>query len=180
VLVLVCLILLEAALANRPTPGLARFARWEAKLITLTQLNQTWRLFAPEPSRADGWYVMEGVTKQGTLVDLWRGEGAPDDAKPADFGTHYRNSQWLKYLNNLQVDRFSGYRPYLGRYLCRQWNGRHQGMEQVDSVRITYMEEFTPPPGEPATPVEQREILHDACPLPPAAQVSAPPLGAAP
>ncbi len=164
VLVIACLVLLEAALANRPTPGFVRFARLEAKLITLAQLNQTWRLFAPEPSRNDGWYVMEGVTKQGKRVDLWKGEGAPEPGKPTDFGAHYRNSQWLKYLNNLQADRFGSYRPFLGRYLCRKWNDRHQGAEQVDSLRITYMEELTPPPGQPAEPVKGREILHDACP----------------
>jgi hypothetical protein len=164
VLVVVCLVLVQAALANRPTPGLERFARLEAKLITLGQLNQTWRLFAPEPSRHDGWYLMEGFTRRGTSVDLWKGEGDPESEKPTDFGAHYRNSQWLKYLNNLQTDRFSDYRPFLGRYLCRKWNDRHQGADQVDSLRITYMEELTPPPGQPAEPVKPRVLLHDPCP----------------
>jgi Vitamin K-dependent gamma-carboxylase len=163
VLVLMCLVLTEAALSRRPTPGLERFMRLEAKLITLTQVNQTWRMFAPFPRRDDGWYVMEGVTRGGSRVDVWKDGGGPDHSKPADFGAHYRNSQWQKFLENLRREGFEGYKPYFGRYLCREWNARHQGMERVDTLHIHYMLEWTPPPGQPAAPAKDEQVLDYTC-----------------
>ncbi len=111
-------------------------------------------MFAPTPRRDDGWYVMEGVTRGGSRVDVWQG-GVPDYGKPEDFGAYFRNAQWLKYLENIRRDIFSGYRPYFGRYLCRKWNDRHHGMERLDTLHIRFMMEFTPPPGQPQTPLER-------------------------
>ena len=63
-----------------------------------------------------------GVTTAGTSwraspvagrdVDVWQG-GVPDYGKPEDFGAYFRNPQWLKYLENIRRDNFSGYRAVL-------------------------------------------------------------------
>ena len=97
---------------------------------------------------------MEGVTKDGTRVDVWKGEGAPELGKPADFGAHYRNSQWLKYLNNLRGTGSAAIGP--------TWDATSAGSgtigikERSRWTRFTSptCEELTPPPGQPAEPVE--------------------------
>jgi predicted DCC family thiol-disulfide oxidoreductase YuxK len=164
VVALLALVLVEATLSRRPTLGLAPLKVIEAKLITLGQLGQSWRMFAPYPNRDDGWYVMEGITKDGRRVDLWNGGGAPSYKKPADLWPLYRNSQWQKYLTNIWQRRNRDYRVYLGRYLCREWNEGHHGSEQIDMLYVNFMLEWTPPPGEPISTPKKESVLRHDCP----------------
>lgn len=156
------LLVLAWNLASLPWMGI-RMPVTLRRVASLTQLRQHWTMFAPFPSTDDGWYDMEGIEINGTRVDLWKGEGEPNDAKPADVAETYRNTSWRKYLANLWDQDFSGHRPYFGRYLCRTWNERHAGAERVNLIYVNYLLEVTPPPGRAVPTPEKIEIWRQHC-----------------
>jgi predicted DCC family thiol-disulfide oxidoreductase YuxK len=160
---IIALVLVEAALSRRPTMGLQSLRLVEPQLISLTQLGQSWRMFAPYPDMEDGWYVIEGVTNDGRRLDVWNDGGEPSYARPDDFWSLYRNSQWQKYLTNMWQRRNKGFRPYLGTYLCREWNQAHDPRDQIELVYVNYMLEETPPPGEPKRSAERQSVLRHTC-----------------
>jgi hypothetical protein len=169
---LACLVLVEATLSRRPTLGIERLGPLEGRLVSLGQLGQSWRMFAPYPTMDDGWYVMEGITADGRRIDIWNGGGQPDYRKPAEVYRLYRNPQWQKYLNNLWQRSFSDYRGYLGDYLCRQWNRRHSGKDVVELIYVNYMLEPTPEPEQPLPDPRKESILRHTCAGPLASSVA--------
>jgi hypothetical protein len=106
---------------------------------------------------------MEGVRLDGTRFDVWRGEGAPTDARPADPSALYRNAQWRKYLGNIWERQHSGNRLYFGRYLCRRYNDGRTGAEQLNLIYIYYMVREVPPPGQPWPPTQKVPIWQHYC-----------------
>jgi hypothetical protein len=46
---------------------------------------------------------------------------------------------------------------YFGQYMCREWNARHSGSEQLRTFQITYMLEETLPDNRQANP--QKVVL---------------------
>ena len=131
--------------------------------VHMTMLDQSWKMFAPYPSREDGWFVIEGLTEDGRRFDLWYGGSSPTEAKPADFRKAYPNTQWGAYLTGLRSGRKREYRPYFGRYLCRAWNDQHARAERVRLVSINYMVEITPAPGERPTPAVPEVVWQQPC-----------------
>ncbi|HEV3004582.1 MAG TPA: HTTM domain-containing protein, partial [Pirellulales bacterium] len=56
----------------------------------VTRLNQTWKMFAPRPLRDDGWYVMKGKLRDGSVVNLWEpGEPLPFKKPPLVSDTYH-------------------------------------------------------------------------------------------
>jgi len=124
---------------------------WKLKWIaSVLRLDQTWNMFAPYPLKDDGWYVIPGVLKNGTEVDVFRGEEPVTWEKPEYVAYMYKNQRWQKYMMNLWSKEFSDFRLYYGRYLCRAWNDHHKGGEQLDHFSITFMRQDTRASGEAA------------------------------
>ncbi len=126
-------------------------------------LDQHWGMFAPSPSREDGWYVIPGTLRDGQQTDLM--SVARDDygvhevswEKPQDVNATFKNEHWRKYLENIYMQKHADQRLYLGQYICRQWNARHTGAEQLTTFKITYMLEMTLPDYQRAAP--QKVVL---------------------
>ncbi|HEV3021588.1 MAG TPA: HTTM domain-containing protein [Pirellulales bacterium] len=116
----------------------------------VTRLNQTWKMFAPRPLRDDGWYVMKGKLRDGSIVNLWEpGKPLPFKKPPLVMPT-YHGERWCNYL--LAIWRPSGavYRNELSQWLKRRWNAQYaQGdpQREVESLEIIFQLEETPPPG---------------------------------
>jgi len=131
------------------------FARWRGAFPRslnaygeVVRIDQYWNLFAPYPMRDDGWYVIPGTLKDGTPVDVLR-DGAPVRwSKPPSMAALYPNQRWGKYLMNIWKRKNKPHRIHYGRYLCREWNARHQGDQRLDRFTITFMKETTLPEGE--------------------------------
>jgi hypothetical protein len=140
-------------------PAEAGFFR---RLSILMGWEQRWPMFSPRPTTEDGWYVMEGVTSAGRRVDVWT-EAEPTYDRPADFAAAYRDMAWMEYLYQLRGARNASFRPYLGRYLCADHTSRLTE-EPIDSLKITFMMERTPPPGRPMAPVEREVLWAGECP----------------
>ena len=77
--------------------------------------------------------------------------------KPQYVANIYKNEHWRKYLENIRQVRFADQRLHFGRYICREWNTRHTGAEELMTFQITYMLEETLPDYEYFTP--QKVVL---------------------
>ena len=126
-------------------------------------LDQHWGMFAPSPLREDGWYVIPGTLRDGQQADLMSvtrddyGLHGVSWEKPRDVSVTYKNEHWRKYLENIYMQKYADQRLYLGQYICRQWNARHTGAEQLTTFKITYMLEMTLPDYQPSAP--QKVVL---------------------
>lgn len=123
-------------------------------LAKLTRLDQSWSIFAPNPPRDDGWYVIKASLQDGTEVDLWRPPHTPINWDKLTIGERqrlYKNMQWRSFyirLNRAVGDQvFSDYIAYLQ----NQWNSQHPPEQQIVSVEVYFMDETTVPPGQPQT-----------------------------
>jgi hypothetical protein len=121
-------------------------------------LDQSWGMFAPYPSKEDGWYVIPGNLRGGQQVDVMpitRGDfdlHAVSWEKPPSVAATYKNEHWRKYLERIWDKDYSEQRLYFGQYICREWNARHTGSEQLMDFQITYMLEQTLPDYQRSAP----------------------------
>ena len=127
-------------------------------LGTFLGLEQYWGMFAPSPTKEDGWYVIPGELSDGQKVDLMPitrddyGMHRVSYEKPQDVPATYKNEHWRKYLENIYNQDHAGRRLYFGQYICRQWNARHTGADTLETFRIIYMLEMTMPDYEKFEP----------------------------
>ena len=127
------------------------------------RLDQYWDMFAPVPSREDGWFVIPAQLRDGTEFDLLHPErkGVVWE-KPEAITKEWKNIRWHKYFERIWAASFADNRLYFGRWLCRDWNIRHQGLGQLDSFKIIYMLEKSVPPGQTPS-VEQIVLWRHGC-----------------
>lgn len=151
---------------GRPMPVHAS-VRWIGNLL---RLDQKWDMFAPYPMKDDGWYALPGRLANGETVELWRNEPArwtpvdtsdghvpvlhPDDPsqelalfKPEEASSEFKSQRWRKYMRNIWMKENKKWRLHYGRYVCREWNESHRGMERLKTFRLVYIKEVTPKPG---------------------------------
>ncbi len=130
----------------------------------LTRLDQSWSIFAPNPPRDDGWHVITGKLKDGTEVNLLQQDKQINWDKPTikQRNVTYKNMQWRTYFINLNRSIGRKLYPYYGKYLCQDWNSKHTGKQQLDSLSIDFISERTVPPGEQQT-VEKKNQWQQSC-----------------
>lgn len=127
------------------------------------RLDQYWDMFAPFPSREDGWFVIPAQLKDGTEFDLLHPERQGISYVKPEYITHeWKNIRWHKYMERIWAASFASNRLYYGRWLCRDWNTRHQGEQQLDTFKIIYMLEKSVPEGETPS-VEQIVLWRHGC-----------------
>lgn len=109
------------------------------------RLSQSWRMFR-RPIRWVSYYVIEATLADGRKVDLFGGRGRihPEAAKPLTWdppevmqaSSFWANFRWRRYLSSYRQQDHQGYRLYYGRYICRTWNGVHEGDDRVQRFRV--------------------------------------------
>lgn len=117
----------------------------------LLRLDQRWHMFAPFPTKQDGWFVMPGTLQDGSSVELWAGRRAVRWEKPPDISDQYPNDRWWKFMESIypvQREREIALAAYAG-YVCREWNARHHGRERLETFQIVFMQETTLPDYQP-------------------------------
>lgn len=124
---------LELAL---PSPPSSFFA-----LGPLFGIDQIWNMFAPAPLKEDGWYVIPGLLKDGSSVDLFSNTNQVSWQKPPSLAALYKNDRWRSYMMNLLLmDEFSEINTkYYAKYLCTHWNETHSFDQQLLSFDIYFM-----------------------------------------
>jgi hypothetical protein len=131
-------------------------------------IDQYWGMFAPSPSKEDGWYVIPGNLQDGRKVDLMPitrddyGMHEVSYEKPRDIPATYKNEHWRKYLESIYNQNYADQRLYFGQYICRQWNSRHGGANRLENFRIIYMREMTLPDYQQSQP-EKVDLWNHTC-----------------
>lgn len=126
------------------------------------QLNQGWAMFAPHPQRSDGWWVMEGVKKDGSKWDAYNNKEVNFN-RPVDIYATYPSEDWRKFLDNLQATRNDNYLMLLSKHLCRSWNAQHLGESALNTFQLYYMQEFTTGPKEPPAKIKKIKLWNHSC-----------------
>jgi hypothetical protein len=113
-------------------------------------LQQDWRMFEGT-ARQTGWVVIPGKLKDGTEIDLFEAGGPlpdldlshtapPNWDKPPLGPSRVKNFRWITFMDRaVHGLRGQDQLLYYGRYLCREWNLRHEGPEQLDSFQLFWM-----------------------------------------
>jgi hypothetical protein len=113
------------------------------------RLDQSWRMFAPDPMVRDGWFVVSARLEDESLVDLLR-EGAPLDwARPERFGLGL-SDRWKEWL--MTGREKPGHWPATARFLAWRWNRDAPAERALVSLSVVYVEEVTLPGGQAAPP----------------------------
>jgi hypothetical protein len=134
-------------------------------------LTATWSMFAPNPARDSGWFVMPGRRKGGEVVDLFPALTRFDRArpltgeKPAVVFEAFPSLRWLDYMMDLteegRRDLWSG----LAAWVCAGYRGAEG--DSLESVEIVYVREEVEPSGSlGGTPIPpRRDVFYEgACP----------------
>lgn len=111
--------------------------------LMVFRLDQKWNMFSPYPTLEDGWYVIPGVLRDDTVVNVYTGSTNVTYDKPNLASYSYQNQRWQKYLMNLWLKDYSKYRLGYGQYLCREWNKNNSYEKNLMTFKIIYMLEAT-------------------------------------
>jgi hypothetical protein len=136
-------------------------------LGTFLGLNQNWGVFAPNPLKTDGWYVISGTLRDGRQIDLMPATIYRDFSlrervsweKPENIPDTLKNKYWRKYLGEIRLSENEELRQPFARYICRQWNANNIGDEQLVELQFIFMRETTLPDYQPPTP--ERVVLRE-------------------
>lgn len=136
------------------------------------RLDQHWSMFAPFPTREDGWFVLRAGLSDGSEVDLLRGGEVTDWSKPDRLSSTFKDARWQKYLMNLWLQRYHEFRPAFGDWVVRHWNEDHGGLSQVVAWQFYFIHEPTLEGGK--TGPLQRVLLAQCEHVPAGGSVSVP------
>lgn len=120
------------------------------------RIDQNWGMFAPGVFKDDGWYVMEGKTKDNRTLDLFHPNDSITAKKPADITAMFKNDRWRKYSENFIFVSNNFMRGYFCNYYIRKWNKDHPN-EPVTSLSVIYYTELTAPDYKYVIP--KRDVL---------------------
>lgn len=106
----------------------------------VTTEDTPWNMFAPDPMRTDGWYVMPGELASGEEVDAFHQRPIRWD-RPPDVAQSYPNDRWRKYLKNVRWSEYPSQRRAFAGYLCDRWNRNHD--DELVRLSVVYVAQPT-------------------------------------
>jgi hypothetical protein len=104
-------------------------------------------MWAPAPSREDGWFVLPGLLRGGKEIDLFRWGTRVTYAKPLFTSRTFWNSRWRQFFMFMAAEDLEKQKLFFGRYICREWNSEHQNNPDLTlkEFKIVFMQEMTAP-----------------------------------
>lgn len=140
---ILALLLMCGIWAYREASPQGRWTQAEALMLPLG-LAQRWSMFAPDPSRDDGWIRAQlGAQDEREVVDLLRPQDRDLSKKPARLDTY--NLRWRAYLMAVERDAQGELRARYGAWLCAQWL---DAGGQPAPLNVRFEVEYTMPPGQ--------------------------------
>jgi len=126
------------------------------------RLDQAWNMFAPYPTKQDGWFVVLGQLRYGVAVDVFGNDNGKDVSweKPVSVLETYKNHHWWRYLRWVWSQPDAAHKVNYARYLCRSWNSNHNGLEKLEELAIFFMLETTLPNYQHFEPQRRLVIRH--------------------
>lgn len=133
--------------------GVTKSVNWAG--LTL-RTDQNWGMFAPGVFKDDGWYILEGTTKDGNKIDLNRKGEPVTYEKPENVVSLFSSDRWRKFSENYLFISNGYLRPYYADMVLREWNESNPD-KKIVKLEVIYMKEVTAPDYKPVTP--SREVL---------------------
>lgn len=135
----------------------------------LLGFDQRWQMFSPKPMSNDGWFVVEGVLRDGSTADVLTGiEGEVSYEMPENLSQTFVTQRWRKYFRNLIRHTEKPALLNYGKALCRSWNRDEKRSEKkLESFEIYYMEDTTLPNYEKAPVKKHLRWKHFCFEVPP-------------
>lgn len=120
-------------------------------VLFVTQLDQYWGMFAPRPPDVMWWYNIEAELHNGRSAEVSQ-DGALFTFEPniphsfdKPYSVHYSmgNHRWFKLFENglNSHEHREDLRLNFGRWLCREYNARHEGDDRLYKFEIHWMNE---------------------------------------
>lgn len=132
---------------NVRTTNHDRFARFFPTRLNAIgyslRIDQYWIMFAPSPTREDGWLVVPARLAGGGEVDLFRGGAPVSWERPESVSATYRNRRWRRYYWSVTRADSVPTREQYARYLCKAWRDRSD--EVIKTFDIVLMREIAQP-----------------------------------
>ncbi len=125
-------------------PARKVFAKW----LTVTQTDQGWGMFAPNPPRSNVFLKVLVTDQDGEVWDMRTDVYAPE-RKPIPWIWNDRMRKMNRRIIGGESGNTQWYRKWYARYHCRQWQLEHEGVlpQKVELVKVWYK---IPPPEETA------------------------------
>ncbi|MFM7149427.1 MAG: HTTM domain-containing protein [Gemmataceae bacterium] len=125
------------------------------QLGTALGIDQGWGVFAPQPGRLVGWFLVAGYQKNGVEVDAFNG-GPLSWQKPEYLTLTYQSGRWRRFRMNLgQIADYPYLVPGFAHFYYDEWNRTHTGDDRLRAVEVYWMREVTVLPGEVRPPPEK-------------------------
>jgi len=135
--------------------------------LLILRLYANWGMFAPNPPNTSGWFVIVGNQKSGQEVDVWNNVSPVSWEKPEVPSATYRAQRWRKFLDNITNERHAVVRPYFLKWVCRDWNERHEPDEQIRSATLYHLSQIATWPEPGYTEVSKKNLQRQSCPAVP-------------
>ncbi len=116
------------------------------RLAAAVHVEQRWRMFAPDVSREDGWFVVAGTRADGTEIPV-------SLVRPDDVRSTLPSQRWRLYFVSLTMERSLPALPAYAAYVCRT--------EGLKRVALHFMLTKTPPPSTTSPRSLQDRIIWD-------------------
>ena len=129
--------------------------------LRVSGLYQRWKMFAPNPSKRDGWMLAVGRRADGVEEDLLNGGPVSWD-KPAEVSSYYPSWRWANYMRAV-THRRPPVRQAFARWLCRRESAHRENGARITSVTLHYLMETDPAPGKPPQ-IHRVQTWEEACP----------------
>ena len=107
------------------------------------RIDQKWDMFAPNPYKIDGWYVIPGQLFDGSEIDLFRDSAPVTFEKPKLVSKLYKNMRWCGFFMKMWDLQDMTQCLRYAKTLCIDWNNTHKGDSRLKEFQIYYMREPT-------------------------------------
>lgn len=129
--------------------------------VQLVGLWQGWGMFAPYPSKVDGWIVVPGVFEDGTSYNLMDGE----EVNTAQMQRWYfgPDARWKKFTSNLYRRSYPDLLQAWASYYCRTFNEDRREGERLATLEIHAYTRRSYAPGEAENHYSPRTLWRHWC-----------------
>lgn len=121
------------------------------------KLYQNWKMFAPSPSRYDGWFVTVGILDDGREIDLFRRGGDIRWDKPKDVSGEFETMRQKNYMCQMLSYKYPKelLKKYCD-YLYLKWQKKLKSSNRkLKEIKFYFVEERTLP-NQARAPVKKR------------------------
>ncbi|WP_265107970.1 HTTM domain-containing protein [Halosolutus halophilus] len=152
------LLLVLVVLSNGEAVGYTEVPDPGAEILDTLQADQSWRMFAPNPTSTAQWLVVPGELEDGSKVDVLH-DSEVDWDRPPNVDTTYDTARERKYVSNMRYADNENHRSYFANYLCERWNRTHE--TNVETLTVYGMSDRSGPYDEAPDVTEYQLIEYD-------------------